>query len=115
MWRSAEPVRYLLDKLGPLRGAIERVVVHWDVGSGVEYNDRPGDGFDQPVSFDVVLRIRNAESYQRKKNRSDVACTQCLGVGCPADAQCSPSIIKTVAENTLLRIALRIIGSPFGG
>src|SRR5450631_1855736 len=71
----------------------------------------------QPLlfTFDVVLRIRNAESYQRKKNRSDVACTQCLGVGCPADAQCSPSIIKTVAENTLLRIALRIIGSPFGG
>jgi hypothetical protein len=31
-----------------------------------------------------------------------------------ADVQCSPSTIKTVAENSFLRIALRMIGSSFG-
>jgi len=32
-----------------------------------------------------------------------------------ADVPCSPSTIKTVAENSFLRIALLMIGSPCGG
>jgi hypothetical protein len=51
-----------------------------------------GSGVSQPLLFtlDVVFRIRNAESHQRKESCGDVACTQRLGVGRPRRCAMQP-------------------------